>query len=188
MQLVMAAITTEPCVYDRCRTVVGRGVRVSVDRVPLLLASSASLWVGRGFSGRRSVEQLLAGQVWNDVLASFRADAVLGSLAARRGWARRSRGRARACRSTRARGSPASWNIPCALQYASTRRIDRFGTARELEGSGASRRRPGRCRRWRRTRAPCWRSSRGRPAGGWRGRRRRTRRTCRRRPSCGASG
>ena len=50
--------------------------------------------------------------------------------------------------------------------------------ARSGAGSAASRRRSGRSRRWRRTPAPCWRSSPGRPAAGGRARRRRTRRTC----------
>ena len=58
---------------------------------------------------------------------------------------------------------------------------------RSRAGSRASRRRPGRSRRWRRIPAPCWRSWRGRRAACGRGRGRRTRRTCRPRPSCAAS-
>ena len=54
-------------------------------------------------------------------------------------------------------------------------------------GSSALRRRSGRCRRSRRIRAPCWRSSRGRRAAGAAGRRRRTRRTCRPRRARAAS-
>ncbi len=50
-------------------------------------------------------------------------------------------------------------------------------------GRSAIRRRSGRCRRSRRIRAPCWRWSRGRPAAGAAGRRRRIPRTCPTTPS-----
>ena len=62
------------------------------------------------------------------------------------------------------------------------------GCGRSCAGTRASRRRPGRSRRWRRTRGPCWRSWRGRRGSSRRARARRTRRTSRRRPSCAASG
>ena len=71
-------------------------------------------------------------------------------------------------------------------------RLDQADRARRggprVPGSGGSRRRSGRCRRWRRIRGPCWRWWRGRPGAGSPGRRRRTRRTCRRRPCGAASG
>ena len=76
---------------------------------------------------------------------------------------------------------------PLLLRVRLDERDLRVGAAREAQVLGASRRRSGRCRTSRRTRAPCSRSSRDRRAGAARGRRRRTRRTCRRRPSCGAS-
>ena len=67
------------------------------------------------------------------------------------------------------------------------RRSSSSRPARERAGSAASRRRSGRSRTSRRTPGPCWRSSRGRPAAGATRPGRRTRRTCRRRPSCAAS-
>ncbi len=63
----------------------------------------------------------------------------------------------------------------------------RVRRGRSAAGTRASRRRPGRSPSSRRTPAPCWRSSRGRAAAGSTARCRRTRRTCRRRPSRAAS-
>ncbi len=84
-------------------------------------------------------------------------------------------------------GRAASRNMPCALQVGLDQPI---GARRGRSGAGtpASARRRGRSRRWRRIRAPCCRWWRGRRPAGGRAPDRRTRRTCRPRPSCGASG
>ena len=86
--------------------------------------------------------------------------------------------RVRACRS---RGTgPAPGHRPRPARRARAR-------ARSRRDSGASRRRSGNSRRWRRIPAPCCRWWRGPRAPCCRGRGRRTRRTCRPRSSCAAS-
>ena len=87
---------------------------------------------------------------------------------ARAGQARldRRRGRAPATRLYSGSACSSVGRAPAPSQYVSTSCDARLAPAGHAAGRRASRRRPGRSRRSRRTPAPCWRSSRGRPGAG----------------------
>ncbi len=165
VQLVIAAITTDPCSMAACG-----GAATAV-------AARGSALFGHHHSRQRLRESLLR---------ALQRHAILRPLRARE--ARLDRAEIDVDRLRVDRVGRVLVAIEALRPRVCFDQLDAFGiAAAQAQVIDASSRRSGR-RRWsRRTRDTCCRASRGRPASGARDPARRTRRTCRRRRACAAA-